>query len=40
MLIEDLYLFNLWHVLGNAGFIDRVREYNPNRFSEGQMRQL
>lgn len=27
---NDLHPFNLWHVLGRAGFIDRVMEYNPN----------
>lgn len=36
----DLHLFNLWYVLGRAGFIGRVIEYNPNRFSEGQVRQM
>lgn len=37
---STLMLLSLWRVLRRAVFIDRVMEYNPNRFSEGQMKQM
>lgn len=37
---QDLHLFNLGMFWEEQSFIDRVMEYNPNHFSEGQVRQI